>query len=121
MKSHALKYYTVCYQLFMHEHAAVVEGVTVMLFSYMRVNVSWNALIHPYIPIDTYTVVYNPVSEKNRKNITAVFPGSVTSGVITDLETAVIYRFQVFATITVDGVPLEGEWSAPVYTASNVH
>ena len=105
----------------MHEHAAVVEGVTVMLFSYMRVNVSWNALIHPYIPIDTYTVVYNPVSEKNRKNITAVFPGSVTSGVITDLETAVIYRFQVFATITVDGVPLEGEWSDPVYIASNVY
>ena len=105
----------------MHEHAAVVEGVTVMLFSYMRVNVSWNSLIHPYIPIDTYTVLYNPVSEKNRKNITAVFPGSVTSGVITDLETAVIYRFQVFATITVDGVPLEGEWSDPVYIASNVH
>ena len=51
--------------------------------------------------------------------MTAVFPGSVTSGVITDLEPAVIYQFQVFATITVDGVSLEGEWSDPAYEISN--
>ena len=53
--------------------------------------------------------------------MTAVFPGSVTSGVITDLEPAVIYQFQVFATVhvTVDGVSAEGEWSEPAYTSSN--
>ena len=86
------------------------------------VNVSWNALIIPDFPIDSYTVVYSPVSESDRRQdgeMTAVFPGSVTSGVITDLEPAVIYQFQVFATITVDGVSLEGDWSDPAYEFSN--
>ena len=86
------------------------------------VTVSWNALIIPDFPIDSYTVVYSPVSESDRRQdgeMTAVFPGSVTSGVITDLEPAVIYQFQVFATITVDGVSLEGEWSDPAYEISN--
>ena len=86
------------------------------------VNVSWNALIIPDFPIDSYTVVYSPVSESDRRQdgeMTAVFPGSVTSGVITDLEPAIIYQFQVFATITVNGLSLEGEWSDPAYEISN--
>ena len=80
------------------------------------VNASWNAVIIPDFPIDSYTVVYSPVSQSHRRQdgeMTAVFPGSVTSGVITGLEPAVTYQFQVFATVTVDGVPLEGEWSKP--------
>ena len=86
------------------------------------VTVSWNALIIPDFPIESYTVVYSPVSESDGRQdgeMTAVFPGSVTSGGITDLEPAVIYQFQVFANITVDGVSLEGEWSDPAYELSN--
>ena len=88
-------------------------------FSPTSVTVSWNA---PDFPIDSYTVVYSPVSESDRRQdgeATAVFPGSVTSGVITDLEPAVIYQFQVFANITADGVSLEGEWSDPAYGINN--
>ena len=51
-------------------------------------------MVIPDFPIDNYTVVYSPVSESDRRQdgeMTAVFPGSVTSGVITDLEPAVIY------------------------------
>ena len=86
------------------------------------VNVSWNALIIPDFPIDSYTVVFSPVSDSDGRQdgeMTAVFPGSVTSGVITDLEPAVIYQFQVFANITADGVSLGGEWSDPAYGISN--
>ena len=57
--------------------------------THTSVNVSWNAVIIPDFPIDSYTVVYSPVSESDRRQdgeMTAVFPGSVTSGVITDLE-----------------------------------
>ena len=78
------------------------------------VTVSWNAVIFPDFPIDSYTVVYSPVSESDRRQdgeMTAVFPGSVTSGIITNLEPGVIYQFQVFATVTANGVSLEGEWS----------
>ena len=94
--------------------AAAVEGVTVTSLTDTSVTVSWNAVIIPDFPIDSYTVVYSPVSESDKRQdgeITAAFPGSVTSGVITDLEPAVIYWFQVFATITVDGVTVKGEWS----------
>ena len=98
-------------------YAAAVKGVTVTQLNETSVTVSWNAVIIPDFPIDSYTVVYSPVSESDRRQdgeMTAVFPGSVTSGVITDLEPVVIYQFQVFANITVDGVSVEGEWSEPV-------
>ena len=86
------------------------------------VTLSWNAVVIPDFPIDSYTVVYSPVSESDRRQdgeMTAVFPSSATSGVITDLEPAVIYQFQVFANITVNGRSLEGEWSDPAYEISN--
>ena len=70
-------------------YVAAVEGVTVTSLTHTSVNVSWNAVIIPDFPIDSYTVVYSPVSESDRRQdgeMTAVFPGSVTSGVITDLE-----------------------------------
>ena len=75
-------------------------------------------MIIPDFPIDSYTVVYSPVSESDGRQdgeMTAVFPGSATSGVITDLEPAVIYQFQVFATVTANDVSVEGEWSDPVH------
>ena len=46
--------------------------------------------------------------------MSAVFPPPATSGVIGGLDPATDYQFQVFATVTLDGVPLEGERSAPV-------
>ena len=103
-------------------YVAVVAGVTVTSLTDTSVTVSWNAVIIPDFPIESYTVVYSPVSESDRRQdgeTTSVFPGSVTSGVITDLEPAVIYQFQVFATVTANGVSVEGGWSDPVYASSN--
>ena len=105
-------------------HTAVVEGVTATSLSDTSVSVSWNAVIIPDFPIDSYTVVYSPVSQSHRRQdgeMTAVFPGSVTSGVITGLEPAVTYQFQVFANVTVDGVPLAGEWSEPTCESEFYH
>ena len=99
-----------------------VERVTVTSLTDTSVTVSWNAVIIPDFPIDSYTVVYSPVSESDRRQdgeMTAVFSGSVTSGVITDLEPAVIYQFQVYANITVDGVSVEGEWSEPALLSTS--
>ena len=45
--------------------------------------------------------------------MSAVFPGTSTTGVIGSLDRATDYQFQVFATVTVDGVPLQGERSTP--------
>ena len=82
------------------------------------VSVSWNALVIPDFSIDNYTVVYSPVSGDGE--MTAVFPGSVTTGIITDLDPALNYQFQVFATVTVDGVPLEGERSDLESTSKDI-
>ena len=46
--------------------------------------------------------------------MSAVFAPPATSGVIGGLDPDTDYQFQVFATVTVDGEPLEGERSAPV-------
>ena len=77
------------------------------------VNVSWNAVIIPDFSVDFYTVVYSPVSQRRRRQdggeMSAVFPPPATSGVIGGLDPDTDYQFQVFATVTVDGVPLEGE------------
>ena len=82
------------------------------------VNVSWETLIISDVAIDSYTVVYSQNASNNNKVMAAVFPGHVTSGVITDLEPSVIYNFQMFATVIVANVPLEGEWSEPVFKQS---
>ena len=95
---------------------AAVQGVTVAPLTDTSVTVSWSPVVIPNFPIESYTVVYSPVSESDRRQdgeMTAEFPGSVTSGVITDLDPALSYQFQVFATVTVDGVSLEGERSTP--------
>ena len=79
------------------------------------VNVSWDVLIILDFPIDKYTVIYSQLSQQqNGKEMSAVFLPPATSGVINDLRITDIYQFQVFATVTVDGSPLDGERSAPV-------
>ena len=82
------------------------------------VHVSWNAVIIPDFSVDFYTVVYSLVSQRRRRQdggeMSAVFPPPATSGVIGSLDPDTDYQFQVFATVTVDGVTLEGEGSAPV-------
>ena len=99
-------------------YTAAVEGVKVTSLSDTSVNVSWNALVIPDFSIDSYTVVYSPVSGDGE--MTAVFPGSVTTGIITDLDPALNYQFQVSATVTVDGLPLVGERSGPVSTSEAI-
>ena len=49
--------------------------------------VLWAAVIIPGHPIDSYTVVYSPVSQRRKRQEEKeemVFPGTVTSAVITD-------------------------------------
>ena len=86
------------------------------VFNDTAVTVSWNS-IQSY-PVDFYTVVYSPVSQRRRRQdggeMSAVFPPPATSGVIGGLDPDTDYQFQVFATVTVDGTPLKGEGSVLV-------
>ena len=86
------------------------------------VNVSWNSLIIPNIPIDNYTIVYYSIvsQDSHTEEMTSVFPGSASSAVITDLDPALDYKFQVFATVTEDGKPVEGQRSNITVTTSTV-
>ena len=81
------------------------------------VTVSWNDLIIPDFSIDYYTVVYSRVAQRRRRQDEemAIFSPPATSGVITDLDSTDVYRFQVFATVTVTGRTVDGERSTPVY------
>ena len=53
--------------------------------------------------VDSYTVVYSPVSQCRRRHgegeMCAVFPGTATSGRIGGLDLATDYQFHVFATV----------------------
>ena len=77
--------------------------------------VSWNSIQDYHV--DLYTVVYSQVSQRRRRQdggeMRAVFRSPATSGVIGGLDPETDYQFQVFATVTVDGVIIEGERSAP--------
>ena len=81
------------------------------------VTVSWNAVVIPDFPIDYYTVLYSLVESQRRRRQDGVmntqFPSTATSGVIAGLNSPATYQFQVFATGTVDGTPLDGERSSP--------
>ena len=89
------------------------------------VNISWDTLIISGISIDYYTVIYSPMfregkrqDEENR----VLFESPTTSGVISNLKAGDMYRFQVYATVKVDGRLLEGERSTPVnFTGENIH
>ena len=86
------------------------------VFNDTAVVVLWNSIQN--FSVDFYTVVYSPVSQRRRRQdggeMSAVFAPPATSGRITGLDSATDYQFQVFATVTVDGVTLQGEGSAPV-------
>ena len=81
------------------------------------VNVSWDVLTIPRVSIDNYTVVYSPYTKTTKRQDTetsVVYPAFATWGVIPSLNTADIYQFQVFASVTVNGTLLDGERSEPV-------
>ena len=77
------------------------------------VNISWNALVISDIPIDYYIVVYSQSGSRDGEQ-RAMFNSSTTSGVITNLRPGNMYKFQVFAVVTVGDRILEGERSTPV-------
>ena len=93
---------------------APVQGVEVS-FDDTSVTVSWDVLIIRDVPVTTYTVVYSQVSEQEDEEMSVEVSASETFSVISDLISDNIYQFEVFATVTVDGTPLEGEKSSPVY------
>lgn len=100
-------------------HTAAVQGVKVAPLKDTSVTVSWEALvIHGYPnAVESYTVVYSSVSQHRRREsreMSAVFPSPATSGVITGLDPAVTYQFQVFATAIVENTTLVGERSTAV-------
>ena len=97
--------------------AAAVQGVGVTALCDTVIIVSWKALIIPDLSIDYYTVVYSQVSQQHDEEMSVLFLPSVTSGVITDLHSSVVYQFQVFITVSMDGNTLEGERSTPAYFA----
>ena len=105
------------------DYTAAVEGVMVASLNNTSVIVSWDALIIPGHPIDSYTVVYSPLSQRRKRQEEEkemVFPGTVTSAVITGLDSSFNYQFQVFATVIVNGETLEGERSTAEATGKNV-
>ena len=110
--------FELCTFSYLHNYyAAAVEGVVVLSLNDTSVMVSWDALVIPGHPIDNYTVVYSPVSQRRKRQEEEeemVFPGTVTSAVITGLDSSVNYQFQVFATVIVNGETLEGERSSVV-------
>ena len=84
-----------------------------MSFDDTSVTVSWDVLIIPDFPVTTYTVVYSRLSEQEDEEMSVEVSG--TSVLISTLNLNNIFQFEVFATIIVDGIPLEGERSSPVY------
>ena len=96
---------------------AAVEGVEVVSLCDTVVLLLWNKLVIPYVIIDYYTVVYS--HDQQDREMNAVFPLSATSGIVSDLNSTVVYRFQVFATITVDGRTVDGERSTLVHVGIN--
>ena len=102
---------------FMYNIIAAVQGVKVSLVNTTAVNVSWSALIIPRLSIDYYTVLYSPMSRQMKREdgeMSAVFPSNATYGIITSLNAAVAYQFQVFATVTVNGTVFQGEKNSPI-------
>ena len=101
----------------MYNDIAAVQGVKVSLVNNTAVNVAWSALIIPRLSIDYYTVLYSPVTRQIKREdgeMSAVFPPYATVGIITSLNAAVAYQFQVFATVTVNGTVLQGEKNSPI-------
>ena len=106
-----------CMYVYSYSLTAAVQGVVVTVLNATAVTVSWNALVIPDFFIDHYTVFYSRVGSQHRRRQdrakSVEFPSTATSGVITGLDSTAAYQFQVSATVTVDGMPLQGERSSP--------
>ena len=107
-----------CCVYYSFSHTATVEEVMVESLNDTSVIVSWTEVVIPGYPIDTYTVIYSPLTSKSQDEgeMMIIVPGSVTSIVITGLDPSFNYQFQVFATVIVDGETLEGDRSNTVAT-----
>ena len=109
--------FTQCMYVYSHSLTAAVQGVAVTELNDTAVTVSWNALVITDFPIDHYTVLYNRVESQRRRRqdgtMSTQFPSTATSGVIAGLDSTATYQFQVFATVTFDGIQLQGEIGSP--------
>ena len=105
-----------CCVYYSFSHTATVEEVVVESLNDTSVIVSWTEVVISGHDIDTYTVIYSPVSQLTSKSqdegeMMIIVPGSDTSIVITGLDPSFNYQFQVFATVIVGGQTLEGDRS----------
>ena len=109
-----------CCVYYSFSHTATVEEVMVASLNDTSVIVSWTEVVIPDHDINTYTVIYSPVSQRRKRHeeseMIIIVLGNVTSIVITGLNPSFNYQFQVFATVTVDGQTLEGDRSNTVAT-----
>lgn len=94
---------------------ASVKGVAVLSLNDTAVTVLWNALIISNHSIDSYTVVYSSISQHGMwQQAEDTVRGSVTFAVVTGLNPTYDYQFQVFATLVVHDMIVEGERSSPI-------
>ena len=103
-----------CCVYYSFSHTATVEEVMVVeSLNDTSVNVSWTEVVISGHDIDTYTVIYSPLTSKRQDEgeMMIIVPGSDTSIVITGLDPSFNYQFQVFATVIVGGQTLEGDRS----------
>ena len=108
-----------CCVYYSFSHTATVEEVMVASLNDTSVEVSWTEVVISGHDIDTYTVIYSPVSQRRKRHEESemiIVPGSVTSIVITGLNPLFNYQFQVFATVIVDGQTVNGDSSSTVTT-----
>ena len=100
-----------CCVYYSFSHTATVEEVMVASLNDTSVIVSWTEVVISGHDIDTYTVIYSPLTSKSQDEgeMMIIVPGSVTSIVITGLDPSFNYQFQVFATVIVGGQTLEGD------------
>ena len=106
-----------CCVYYSFSHTATVEEVMVESLNDTAVIVSWMEVVISGHDIDTYTVIYSPVTSKSQDEVEMIIvPGNVTSIVITGLDPSFNYQFQVFATVIVGGQTLEGDRNNTVAT-----
>ena len=111
-----LRLFSCCFIASYFIYTAAVKGVTLTVLNDTSINITWNPLIIPDFPVDFYTVIYIQLQwTQDEGEKSAVFTPPATHGVIAGLDPYANYQFGVFATVTVDGEPVEGERSTPVY------
>ena len=108
-----------CCVYYSFSHTATVEEVMVESLNDTSVIVSWTEVVISGHDINTYTVIYSPVSQRRKRHEESemiIVPGSVTSIIITGLDPSFNYQFQVFATVIVDGETVNGDRSNSTVT-----